>query len=62
MKTSQSNHKTKKPFALLTVRVDPGVHSELHVLARSQDLTLAQMLRRLCAAALREGRKASESV
>lgn len=56
MKTQRTNSKTRKAFALLTVRVEPSVHDELHVLARSQDLTVAQMLRRLCAAALREGK------
>jgi hypothetical protein len=41
---------------VLQVRVHQKIHDELHALARNHDLTLAQVLRRLCTAALREGK------
>jgi len=41
---------------ILQVRVLPTVHDELHTLAREHDLSLAQVLRRLCAAALRDAK------
>jgi len=41
---------------VLQVRVAPQTHAELHTLAESHDLSVAQALRRLVATALRDGK------
>jgi hypothetical protein len=43
--------------ALIQARVSRELHEELHALASAQDLSLSQVLRRLCAAAVREARQ-----
>jgi hypothetical protein len=60
LKISQRRQAKQRPpnphSVILQVRVLPAVHDELHNLARQHDLSLAQVLRRLCAAALRDAR------
>jgi hypothetical protein len=46
-----------KKNTVLQARVTPELHDEFRALATSQDLTVAQILRRLCVAALRDAKQ-----